>query len=676
MKYKLIIPLLFLILIPLTLAYETGEVLYITRFPTVYEDAMVSSLIDMGFTVDIVTESNLDTISYDDYVFMIVGEDYFADPELMPVNTKKSIILNTWNIDDFHWAVHGSAYASSQPIDVINVDDSHLITNGIGPNPVIYTTAQANGPNIEVNFLSRLKRAPQLKSIVSTVTHTLDSIIATAVPGTSLKDGVTSNTKTAFFGIVNSEYWTDDAETLFENTVIWLLTDDTPPVISNVNADVAETSAEVTWDTDDNANFVFSYGLTDSLGSEVVGNEYSHNHLVLLPSLLAETEYFYQIEACNNDGLCSVSEIFSFTTLDLTDPIILNFNVENVLDTTADLVWETNELTDATVFLGTNALTFAFEFSVADFTLENTLAVANLEDNTEYFVKIETCDKSDNCVESDVKTFTTLDFTNPASVENLIDYVTEPGKVNLQWDEVIDDDEITYNIYASIDHENFNFATPLDSTTETTWVDEDASNYDERYYIVRAVDESGNEETNENIVGKYDIQIKQGRTLISLPLVPFDTFIPSLTYQDAVFKPLTKILRREADGSYTEAVYENDAWTLNGFENLELEVGYYTESNIEYDLTITGALPAVDQTLSLVEGINLIGFNTVKTYDLDLLDHVEILEIFSREGPECFQIAHHYATEFWSATGLDSLEPGKGYFIKTSGAIDITFEGQ
>ena len=44
-------------------------------------------------------------------------------------------------------------------------------------------------------------------------------------------------------------------------------------------------------------------GLTDSLGSEVVGNEYSHNHLVLLPSLLAETEYFYQIEACNNDGL-------------------------------------------------------------------------------------------------------------------------------------------------------------------------------------------------------------------------------------------------------------------------------------------------------------------------------------------------------------------------------------
>jgi Purple acid Phosphatase, N-terminal domain len=92
--------------------------------------------------------------------------------------------------------------------------------------------------------------------------------------------------------------------------------DTTPPVISNVASNPSETTADITWDTDEAATSVVYYGLTTSYGSTETVTGYVTGHTVGLSGLTALTTYHYKVVSVDGSGNSSESGDYTFTTTD------------------------------------------------------------------------------------------------------------------------------------------------------------------------------------------------------------------------------------------------------------------------------------------------------------------------------------------------------------------------
>ena len=79
--------------------------------------------------------------------------------------------------------------------------------------------------------------------------------------------------------------------------------DTTPPVISNVQATVTDTTATITWDTDEAATSAVNYGLSADYGSNQNSASLVTSHSITLTNLVPATLYHFQVgstDASNN----------------------------------------------------------------------------------------------------------------------------------------------------------------------------------------------------------------------------------------------------------------------------------------------------------------------------------------------------------------------------------------
>jgi hypothetical protein len=93
--------------------------------------------------------------------------------------------------------------------------------------------------------------------------------------------------------------------------------DTTPPVISNVTAtNIGDTSADITWDTDEAATSTVHYGTTTAYGSTETVAGYTTSHSVGLSGLSALTTYHYKVVSEDSSSNSSESGDNTFTTTD------------------------------------------------------------------------------------------------------------------------------------------------------------------------------------------------------------------------------------------------------------------------------------------------------------------------------------------------------------------------
>ena len=93
------------------------------------------------------------------------------------------------------------------------------------------------------------------------------------------------------------------------------------PTVARVSAgNITDTSAVITWTTNERANSTVNYGTTISLGATASDSAFVTDHAVALTILTSSTVYYYEVVSSNQGGNTTVDDnggaYHTFTTLD------------------------------------------------------------------------------------------------------------------------------------------------------------------------------------------------------------------------------------------------------------------------------------------------------------------------------------------------------------------------
>ncbi|MDD5221106.1 MAG: fibronectin type III domain-containing protein, partial [Candidatus Pacebacteria bacterium] len=238
--------------------------------------------------------------------------------------------------------------------------------------------------------------------------------------------GLTANTK--YYYRVKSKDAADNegVSNIYDFTTATSKEDSAGPDISSVTiSNISLTGATVTWTTSEAANSIVDYGTSISLGI-LAGdiNELVTSHTVSLIDLSQNTTYYLQVRSQDEAGNTTTDnnggDYYSFTTTaDNTAPTI-TLGTPVVDRNSATVVWTTNEAGTSQVEYATSSDLSGSSSTtlVTDLTLQHSVVISGLTDNTKYYYRVKSKDAADNEGVSAIANFTTAqakaDSTAPA----------------------------------------------------------------------------------------------------------------------------------------------------------------------------------------------------------------------------------------------------------------------
>ena len=176
-----------------------------------------------------------------------------------------------------------------------------------------------------------------------------------------------------------------------------VITDTTPPIIQNIQTTVTNTTATITWSTNEAANSQATYGVTNSYGETRADATISSTHSLTLTGLTPGSLFHYQVSSADASGNIANSGDLTLTTADVVDivpPIISNVQV-SVTDTSATIVWMTNELANSQVFYGLTS-EYGLTSAVGTMVTAHSLVLTGLTPNTSYHYRVSSTDANSN----------------------------------------------------------------------------------------------------------------------------------------------------------------------------------------------------------------------------------------------------------------------------------------
>ena len=181
------------------------------------------------------------------------------------------------------------------------------------------------------------------------------------------------------------------------------------PVITNVSFSPTETSAVITWVTNEPGSSQIEYGRTTNYGSHsALEQALVLSHSVTLSSLEPNTTYHFRVKSKDSSGNEATSEDKSLTTLaDTASPVISGVKASDVTGSAATIAWTTDELATSQVEYGKTA-SYGFSTALNEAMVTNhSVALTGLEAETTYHFRVSSADKTGNKTLSDDHTLTT-----------------------------------------------------------------------------------------------------------------------------------------------------------------------------------------------------------------------------------------------------------------------------
>ncbi len=181
------------------------------------------------------------------------------------------------------------------------------------------------------------------------------------------------------------------------------------PEINNIRVtNIDENTVQISWETSETADGTVYYGLSSINDNFAQDTSLSMDHEVMLRSLSPDTTYHYKIvSATLDERFTDYTDRFS-TIPDTVPPVIIDLHVGSVTSSSITMVWETNELTNCTMFwkkaTDTEYQELASDYAQSTY---HSATVTGLTHLTDYHFFVMAIDLSANDENSDQMTVTT-----------------------------------------------------------------------------------------------------------------------------------------------------------------------------------------------------------------------------------------------------------------------------
>ena len=208
----------------------------------------------------------------------------------------------------------------------------------------------------------------------------------------------------------------DAAGNRYESEDGTFVTDDTvAPVIPGVPvAVVNETSATITWTTDEPSDSQIYYGLTSAYGDQTpLDTNDVTSHSQTITGLTNNTTYHFQVRSRDPNNNLTQSVDLTFTTLpDTTPPTITNLSTV-VSGNDVTISWTTNEASDTQVGYGTTTSYGSLSPLDTAMVVSHSVTITGLSLDTLYHYHVLSSDAAGNLGDSGNRTVSIVDTTAP-----------------------------------------------------------------------------------------------------------------------------------------------------------------------------------------------------------------------------------------------------------------------
>ncbi|MDB4977823.1 MAG: hypothetical protein JWM56_9 [Candidatus Peribacteria bacterium] len=364
-----------------------------------------------------------------------------------------------------------------------------------------FTTTDTTGPTIS-NMT-----AHTITDVRATISWTTSEAAGTVVDyGTSTSYGLTASTTESatshsqlLTGLApNNTYYyrvrsTDSAgnETIAPGDSFSTLLDVTPPVISGVaSSAITESSAVISWTTNEGADGQIDYGTTTSYGSQTtLSGAMTLSHQQSLGGLSVNTLYHYRVRSRDSHNNLSVSADATITTVDTTAPVISAVASAVPNDTTATITWTTNEVSNSQVEYGTTTSYGTYGTINASMVTNHNQSLTGLAPNTKYYYNVKSRDPAGFLTTSAGFLFIT-DVTPPVLI-NIASGTLTTNSATITWSTDEPADSVVEYGTSAGSYPNTSTPNSTLSITKTHLLSGLANNTT-YYYRVKSHDEAGN----------------------------------------------------------------------------------------------------------------------------------------------------------------------------------------
>ncbi len=272
----------------------------------------------------------------------------------------------------------------------------------------------------------------------------------------------------------------------------------TAAISSVIVSNVTMTSALISWTSSTVTTSDVYYGKSTSYGSSITDKSGSKttNHSVNLQNLDQGTTYHFRIVGTDSSGANTYSsDDYVFSTITL--PQIQNIKVSDVTENSMTVNWATNVATDSQVEykIGQNQPRVE---AVTDSATTHSVKLQNLDDNTDYTLRVIVRDAYGNQVISNPFDAKTAIDTTPPVITGIkaetAASINQDGKVQaiISWN--TDEPSTTQVVYSLGAKSNYDMQTTKDNdlTTSHIVVIPDLQGSSAYHYRVQSADKAGN----------------------------------------------------------------------------------------------------------------------------------------------------------------------------------------
>ena len=194
-----------------------ADIAYVVKDISGIDSQLQSELGNLGYSHEVIYESQVLATDFSKYRLILIGDQKLNTPALIPINEHKTLILTSKGYEEL--GISGSSGIKSSPTALEKTSVLSSITDLV---PKFFNSYTSSSPTISTSYLKGNK-PDNIKIIVSARSRPADAVLATLDAGQVLLDNRVLQQRILYLGIVDTNFWTQESRTLFENSINWLV---------------------------------------------------------------------------------------------------------------------------------------------------------------------------------------------------------------------------------------------------------------------------------------------------------------------------------------------------------------------------------------------------------------------------------------------------------------------